>query len=180
MKAFAKILLLLLISASILHAQRTTIVGICMIKYYEGFKSKAYKCPAGKWTIYYGHTGKDVVPGMMGTRQQGEEVLTSDLIGFEKYIPRKISRNLKWHEFDALVAFSYNVGYRFTPGKYYDLILRNAVNNGNTKVVMIELRRYNKAKVNGTYVVLIGLTRRRNAEAQLYADNNFKLSPYAL
>ena len=27
------------------------------IKQFEGFSSVAYKCPAGVWTIGYGHTG---------------------------------------------------------------------------------------------------------------------------
>ena len=31
-----------------------------LIKHFEGLNLKAYKCPAGKLTIGYGHTGKDV------------------------------------------------------------------------------------------------------------------------
>jgi lysozyme len=33
------------------------------IKQFEGFRSTAYKCPAGVWTIGYGHTG-GVTAGM--------------------------------------------------------------------------------------------------------------------
>ena len=33
-----------------------------LIKHFEGCELKAYKCPAGVWTIGYGHT-KDVQPG---------------------------------------------------------------------------------------------------------------------
>ena len=30
--------------------------GLEMIKEFEGLRLKAYKCPAGVWTIGYGHT----------------------------------------------------------------------------------------------------------------------------
>jgi len=33
------------------------------IKQFEGFSSRSYKCPAGVYTIGYGHTG-NVRPGM--------------------------------------------------------------------------------------------------------------------
>ncbi len=36
--------------------------GLQLIKHFEGLVLKAYKCPAGVWTIGYGHT-KDVQPG---------------------------------------------------------------------------------------------------------------------
>ena len=32
--------------------------GLALIKKHEGLRTEAYKCPAGIWTIGYGHTGK--------------------------------------------------------------------------------------------------------------------------
>ena len=32
--------------------------GLKLVKSFEGLYLKAYKCPAGVWTIGYGHTGK--------------------------------------------------------------------------------------------------------------------------
>ena len=37
--------------------------GLDLIKKYEGLRLEAYKCPAGVWTIGYGHT-KGVMPKM--------------------------------------------------------------------------------------------------------------------
>ena len=37
--------------------------GLALIKQFEGLRLDAYKCPAGVWTIGYGHTGPDVAPG---------------------------------------------------------------------------------------------------------------------
>ena len=36
--------------------------GLALIKKFEGCELEAYKCPAGVWTIGYGHT-KDVKEG---------------------------------------------------------------------------------------------------------------------
>jgi lysozyme len=179
MKSFSKILLLLLLIFVSAALPQTTSVGVGLIKYYEGFQAKSYRCPANVLTIGYGHTGKDVFKNEIITKSQGEQLLIKDLYRFEKYVDRTISRNLKWHEFDAMVAFTFNVGYRLS-GKYDNPVLRNAVNTGNTNVVIIKLKQYNKAKVNGIYVVLLGLVKRRNSETHLYSDANFKLSPYVL
>ena len=34
---------------------KTSEVGLALIKHYEGFYSKPYKCPANYWTVGYGH-----------------------------------------------------------------------------------------------------------------------------
>ena len=39
-------------------------VGLDLIKKFEGCRLTAYADVAGVWTIGYGHTGKDVVPGL--------------------------------------------------------------------------------------------------------------------
>ena len=46
--------------------------GIDLIKKYEGLRLEAYLCPAGVWTIGYGHTA-GVGKGMKITAEQAEE-----------------------------------------------------------------------------------------------------------
>ena len=36
--------------------RKTSKVGLELIKHFEDFRSDAYMCPAGVWTIGYGHT----------------------------------------------------------------------------------------------------------------------------
>ena len=48
--------------------------GIDLIKKYEGLRLEAYLCPAGVWTIGYGHT-KGVKQGMKITEEQAEAYL---------------------------------------------------------------------------------------------------------
>ena len=52
---------------------RTGNKGIELIKHFEGCELEAYKCPAGVWTIGYGHI-KGVHEGMKITEMQAEEM----------------------------------------------------------------------------------------------------------
>jgi len=159
------IILSLLVLASPLAGQpKTTAVGITLIKYYEGFRAQAYLCPASVWTIGHGHTGNDVYPGLRITKIEGERLLRSDLTRFENYVDRTIERQLRWHEFDAVVSFTFNLGYRINDELKYALDL------GNTKIVVMKIMQYNKAKVKGRYIILSGLVNRRKAEIALYRN----------
>lgn len=169
MKMINKILLLLLLLSSVVIAQKTTAIGVGLVKYFEGLRTKAYLDPVGIWTVGYGSTGNDVFPNQVITVYQAEQLLIKDLGRFETYVDRTINRSLKWHEFDALVSFTFNVGYRIKNE------LKFAVNIGNTAVATMKLKQYNKAKVNGIYIVLPGLTKRRNAETYLYSNAKVKL-----
>lgn len=148
--------------------QRTTKVGVDLIKYFEGFRGTAYLCPANVLTIGYGSTGSHVSHGMVITKYEAERLLIQDLKRFESYVEKVAERKLKWHEFDALVSFTFNVGYRIQNE------IRSAVNTGNTKLVVMKLRQYNKARVNGTYLVLSGLVKRREAEVFVYSNPKIK------
>lgn len=160
-----KILTLLLLAALVVPTtgqMKMSPVGLKMVKHFEGFRGKAYLCPASVWTIGFGSTGLGVKPGMTITERQGEILLLKDLVRFENYVNKTIYRLMKWHEFDALTSFTFNVGYRIKDE------FRTAVNTGNTKVVVYKLSLYSKAKMNGRYVVLPGLATRRRAESFLY------------
>jgi lysozyme len=74
----------------------------------EGCRLVAYKCPAGIWTIGYGHTG-DVKQGDKITQHQAETILEYDLERFEVAVG-KLCPNANGNQFSALVSFSFNVG----------------------------------------------------------------------
>ncbi|MFN7216191.1 lysozyme, partial [Microcystis sp.] len=46
--------------------------GLDLIKHFEGFRDKAYICPAGVLTIGYGTTGTRVKPGMVIDKKTAE------------------------------------------------------------------------------------------------------------
>ena len=75
---------------------------------FEGCKLKAYKCPAGVWTIGVGHT-KGVKQGQTITKEQAMTLLRGDLLTCENYV-----NNLRvcktQGQFESLVSFSFNLG----------------------------------------------------------------------
>lgn len=78
------------------------------IKEFEGFRSTAYKCPAGVLTIGYGHTA-GVKAGQKITKQEAEKLLIRDLIQYEAFVER-LNVTSKQEKFDALVDFAFNLG----------------------------------------------------------------------
>ena len=56
--------------------------GWTLLKTWEGCRRSAYPDPASggaPWTVGYGHTGPDVVPGLTITQQQDDAFLQKDV-----------------------------------------------------------------------------------------------------
>lgn len=138
---------------------KTSQNGINLIKEFEGCRLTAYKCPAGVWTIGYGHTN-GVKSGQKISQQQAESFLAEDIKKFESGVNSAVSVSLNQNQFDALVSFSFNCGI----GALKSSTLLKKLNAGDYNGASNELLRWNKA--NGK--VLEGLKRRRNAEKALF------------
>lgn len=84
-------------------------IAIDFIRNEEGCELKAYLCPAGRWTIGYGHTA-GVTEGMTISQAHAEELLRADVIDragrMASYIKAPVT---KW-QYIALVSLSFNVG----------------------------------------------------------------------
>lgn len=85
-------------------------VGLDIIKKYEGLRLEAYKCPAGVWTIGYGHT-KGVKKGDVISEKEASNLLTEDVSRAEKAVDKYHGvYNWNQNEYDALVSFAFNLG----------------------------------------------------------------------
>tara|TARA_Y100000766_G_scaffold282543_1_gene296070 strand:- start:1223 stop:1648 length:426 start_codon:yes stop_codon:yes gene_type:complete len=133
--------------------------GIDLIKHFEGCELKAYKCPAGVWTIGYGHI-KGVQEGDVITEQQADEMLVEELHEYENYVNTLVDVPLNQNQYDALVSWVYNLG----GGNLKASTLLKVLNAGDYDNVPEQIMRWNKAGGK----VLEGLTRRRQAEADLF------------
>jgi lysozyme len=140
--------------------------GFDLIKRFEGLQLQAYKCPAGIPTIGYGNTyypnGKKVqLTDEPITQSIADKLLESLLPPYEKAVDSFCRDDISQSQFDALCSFAYNVGV----GNLQKSTLIKKVNL-NPKDVSIadEFLKWNKS--NGA--VLKGLTKRRQAEADLY------------
>ena len=130
--------------------------GLSIIKESEGLSLKAYKCPAGVWTIGYGHTGKDVKKGMTITEEKATELLKSDIVRFEKHVSSYNKMyNFTSNEFSALVSFAYNIGS-----------IAGLTRNGTRTKAMIAIKMLEYCYARGKK--LNGLYTRRQKERDLF------------
>lgn len=139
--------------------------GIDLVKKFEGSRLNAYLDSVNVPTIGYGATfyenGNKVKIGDKISQQRADELLTYHLNLFAKGITPLITSKVNSNQFSALVSFAYNLGV----GNLKNSTLLKKVNaNPNDTSIRDEFIKWNRAGGN----VLAGLTRRRNAEADLY------------
>jgi GH24 family phage-related lysozyme (muramidase) len=138
--------------------------GWTLLKTWEGCRLSTYPDPASggaPWTIGYGHTGPEVVPGLTITQVQAEAWLKQDVAEAAAAVDRLlIGVTLTSRQRDALISFCFNVGPRALEGS----TLRRRCLAGESPAVVIaqELPRWCK----GPTGPVEGLKRRRAAEVQ--------------
>lgn len=126
---------------------------------FEGFSSVAYKCPAGVWTIGYGQT-HGVREGMTISEPEARKYVEEQCEKIAKSILGLLKVQVNENQLSALISFYYNIGC----GAFMRSTLLRKLNAGDIQGAANEFLKWNKA--NGK--VLAGLTRRREAERQLF------------
>ena len=111
--------------------------GVDLIKGFEGFSEKVYKCPAGYKTIGYGHLLQADERYEAGiTKTQAGKLLRQDVANAEFAVVRMIEVPLTNCQFDALVCFAFNVG----AGQFQTSTLRKVLNEVVTRLAPCSLR----------------------------------------
>lgn len=134
--------------------------GVELIAKFEGCRLEAYKCPAGVWTIGYGHTAGVKQEDKLPSVEAAKQLLKEDIGKYAEHVNRcicsgEISFPVNQNQFDALTSFCYNCG----AGN-----LKRLVSGRNAQAVAEAMLKYNK----GGGKVLAGLQRRREEEQQLF------------
>lgn len=135
-----------------------------------------YLCPAGCWTIGWGHVVRDAAGRMLkgaGTAKRARAIyprgitieearvlLNDDIRALLPALETAISVPVTDNQFCALVSFVFNVGI----GAFQRSSLLRRLNSGDHAAVPKELMRWTKAGGKE----LAGLKRRREAEARLW------------
>jgi len=135
--------------------------GLDLVRRFEGLRLHAYRCPAGIWTIGYGHTGPDVEPGMRISSARADDLLCADLRRVESGVANSAGPCTQG-QFDALVSFAFNLG----PGALHASTLLKLHKLGQHKLAAAEFGRW----VHAGGRKQPGLVRRRAAEAELYRE----------
>lgn len=139
--------------------------GRAMIERFEGCRLEAYPDPAtggAPWTIGYGDTGPDVMPGLRITQAEADQRLSDRLAHeFEPALTREIGdKPTTQHQFDALASLEYNIG---VGALAHSSVLRDHL-LGNYAGAAAAFLMWDRAAGR----VLVPLLGRRKAEAALY------------
>jgi len=139
--------------------------GADLIKEFEGCKLKAYQCSAKKWTIGFGNTfyedGSPVMPGHAITQEKANQLFEIIANDFSAKVAKLLTANVSDNQFGSLVSFAYNCGVN---NLQKSTLLKKVNANPNDQSIKAEFLKWNKAGGK----VLAGLTRRREAESNLY------------
>ena len=139
--------------------------GKALIKKFETCVLKAYIDAVGILTIGWGHTGKDVVPGLIWSQSQADQVFEDDTTSRSKVLAIYLDKvPTSDQQYSAMLSLMYNIGNN---------ALRNSTvlrlhKAGDYKGAAAAFLMWNKGTVDGKKVVLNGLTARRKEEKALY------------
>ena len=137
----------------------TSRLGLRLIKDFEGLRLGAYKCPAGVWTIGFGHT-KGVKQGQVITEAQACDYLVEDIGPLERQL-NKLGVNFRQEEFDALISFIFNLGW----GNFSNSTLKKKIlADAKDEDIAAEFIKW----INAAGKPLAGLKKRRVAEANMF------------
>lgn len=132
---------------------------IAKIKEFEGYRQKAYRCPAGVWTCGYGHT-RGVAAKTSCTQAQADAWLRQDIDPLEKML-NGIKEIDSQGKLDACLDFCFNLGL----GNFLRSTLLKTIKEGkDDKRIKAEFMRW----VYAGGRKLDGLVKRREWEAERF------------
>jgi lysozyme len=136
--------------------------GIDLIKHWEGCKLTAYQDTRGIWTIGWGHTGDEVVEGVVWTQAMADSQFQIDLaLKAEKPVNAALQQAVDANQFAALCSLCYNIG----AGAFRASHLLYAINDNDFSAVPAEFMKWchnHDGSINN------GLLNRRSAEVILW------------
>ena len=136
--------------------------GLDLTKGFESCRLIAYRDIKGILTIGFGHTGPEVVEGLVWTQNQADSQLVVDMLYAEKMVNTCVTVDLTQGQFDAMVDFAFNLGCNAEKGS----TLLKLVNAGDFAGAANEFEKWDHASGK----VVAGLLRRRIAEEQEFTN----------
>lgn len=133
-------------------------LAVDFVKRWEGFRERAYRCPAGVMTIGYGHTG-GVKEGDVVTAYEAEALLLEDLQSTVERLAPYIHVLVSEGQFIALTSLAFNLGVQGMVRKCPRLM--RALNAREYEAAADEF-------LDVTNGGIPGLVRRREAERELF------------
>lgn len=131
-----------------------------LIKEFEGFNPRRYRCPSGVWTIGYGRTTGELNESTVTTVELEDMWLSKEVEKLIELIEKELP-GLNDYQYAALASFVYNVGFT----AFYKSMLFEVIKTGDRAAISFHFKRWNKGAGSN---ILPGLIRRREREVNLY------------
>jgi len=144
-------------------------VAINLVKEFEGFKNQAYIDTDGTPVIGYGLSkiaGQSVQLGDQISVEQAEQALKHQMEVIQDELQTVIKVKLSDRQLSAIASLAFNAGVN----SIKDSTLVRKINTQDYDGAANEFLRWDKANVRGSLVQLPGLSRRRQAERQLFLE----------
>lgn len=90
--------------------QEITPEALAILKKDETCVLTAYQDTGGIWTIGWGHTGREIIEGLVWTQAHADDILSNDISLFVKYVKHYVPVGLSPDQASALAVFAYNAG----------------------------------------------------------------------
>lgn len=134
-----------------------------LVQRFEGYRRRAARLPNGGWTVGYGHTAS-ARQGVEVSEADARDLLTWDLRRTAAAVDAHLYAPVTQNQFDALVAFAFNVG----PDAFRGSAVLRRLNEGLPLQAASALEAWRRAEFEGEPQVIDALVRRRAAEKILF------------
>lgn len=138
-------------------------IALTVIAHFEGIRYEPYEDAGGVLTVCYGHTGKDIVPNKVYSKEECNELLELDFMRTKLQVDRLVKVPVNEHTKAALYSFAFNVG----TGAFAKSTMLKKLNTGDQYGACEELKKW----VYAGGKVWRGLVNRREAEAAICHGN---------
>lgn len=132
------------------------------IKQFEGYRAKAYKCAAGRWTCGHGHT-KGVTARTVCDKAKALAWLRSDLEPIERFLSAIPEVCKSQGRFDACADFCFNLGVNAFKGS---TLLKQIQKKSSVSIIQTEFLKW----IYAGGKPFEGLKNRRRWEAQRWVE----------
>jgi len=139
-----------------------------LIKESEGFRPVVYRCQAGKATIGYGFTDKNLIAKGSMTKDEANNILNVKVLKAGRRIRRLVGTDVKLTDgqMAALVSLYFNIG----EGNFKESTLLKVIKSGQLEAAPSALRMWVKYtdKKSGNKLTSKGLVIRRAREIKVW------------
>ncbi|MEY0576964.1 lysozyme [Providencia manganoxydans] len=144
---------------TVLASAGATAIALTVIAHFEGVRYEPYEDVGGVLTVCYGHTGKDIIPNKVYSKDECNELLESDFQRTKQQVDKLVKVPTDDYTKSALYSFAFNVG----TGAFAKSTMLKKLNAGDQYGACEELKKW----VYAGGKVWRGLVNRRETEAAI-------------